>query len=172
MMKKEDHSMIRVGILTASDKGSQGLREDVSGQVIKEMVEKELSGRVERYMIIPDERGEIAAELRYMADEYGLDLVLTTGGTGLSPRDFTPEATLDVIDREAPGFAEAMRSKSMEKTPKAMLSRARSGVRGQTLIINMPGSPKAVRECFAVIIPALPHGIEILRGSGGECGKD
>lgn len=170
-MKKVDDIMIRVGILTASDKGSQGLREDVSGQVIKEMVEKELSGRVERYMIIPDERVEIADELRRMADEYKLDLVLTTGGTGLSPRDFTPEATLDVIDREAPGFAEVMRAKSMEKTPKAMLSRARSGVRGQTLIINMPGSPKAVRECFEVIVPALPHGIEILRGIGGECGK-
>ncbi len=104
-----------------------------------------------------------------MADIVGVDLILTTGGTGFSPRDITPEATLSVIDREAPGIPEAMRLKSLQITPKAMLSRAVAGLRGKTLIINLPGSPKAVSECIEVIVPVLPHAIEILRGDTGEC---
>jgi len=162
---------MRVGILTASDKGSRGEREDVSAAVIKEIVEQELQGEVAHYVVVPDERAIIAAQLRAMADEMCLDLVLTTGGTGFSPRDWTPEATLDVIEREAPGLPEAMRAASMQISPKAMLSRARAGIRGKTLIVNMPGSPKAVRECLMVLVPALPHGIEILQGVAGECGS-
>jgi len=161
---------MRVAVLTISDKGSRGEREDVSGKVIVEKLES-LGGEIVHREIIPDELDMIAQRLRYLADELNADLVLTTGGTGLSPRDVTPEATKAVIDREAPGFAEAMRQMSLQITPRAMLSRAVSGVRKRTLIINLPGSPKAVEECLEVILPALPHGIEILRGEGGECAR-
>lgn len=159
---------MRVAVLTISDKGFRGEREDLSGKIIVEKIVS-LGAEVIHQEIIPDEADIIAQRLIYLADEVDADLVLTTGGTGLSPRDVTPEATKAVIDREAPGFVEAMRYESLKNTPHAMLSRAVSGVRKQTLIINLPGSPKAVEECLSIIVPALPHGIEILRGRGGEC---
>ncbi len=162
--------MIRVGILTASDKGSQGLREDESGKLIAKRV-AEIPGEVVYTVIVADERPLISAELIKMVDEMDLHLVLTTGGTGMSMRDITPEATKDVIDREMPGIPEAMRAKSLAFTNRAMLSRAVAGIRKQTLIINMPGSKKAVDECLDVILPVLEHGIQILRGETGECAR-
>ena len=163
--------MITIGIITASDKGSKGERVDTSGPLIEEML-KEMGGVVKEYAIVPDERQQLAEKMVYMADVLQLDLVFTTGGTGFSPRDVTPEATLDVVDRLAPGLAEAIRMKSLSITPKAMLSRAVAGIRKQTLIINLPGSPKGVRESLEVILPALSHGIGILKGIEGECGGD
>ncbi len=163
--------MITIGIITASDKGSKGERVDTSGPLIEEML-KELNGVVKEYAIVPDERKQLSDKMIFMADELKLDLIFTTGGTGFSPRDVTPEATLDVVDRLAPGIAEAIRMKSLSITPKAMLSRAVAGIRKQSLIINLPGSPKGVRECLEVILPALSHGIGILKGIEGECGND
>ncbi len=160
--------MYKIGIVTMSDKGSQGQREDLSGATIGEMVAN--LGQVEQYRVISDDLEIIRSTLIEFADEHKLDLILTTGGTGLSPRDNTPEATLSVIDRLVPGIAEAIRVESLKKTPKAMLSRAVSGTRGKTLIINLPGSVKGVRECLAVVLPVLNHGLEILSGQGGECG--
>ena len=160
--------MIRAGVLTLSDKGSRGERVDESGKAIKEILAA-LGAHVLKYEIVPDERDIISARLVEWADKDRLDLILTTGGTGLTPRDVTPEATLAVIDKEVPGFAEAMRSESFKKTPMAVLSRAVSGIRGRTLIINMPGSTRAVRECMEVISPALNHAVETLRGEAGDC---
>lgn len=154
--------MIDVGILTASDAGARGEREDVSGATIRELVES-IGGQVVDYRIVPDEVERIAAALREWADERGLDLILTTGGTGLSPRDVTPEATRAVLDREVPGLAEAMRAAGLKQTPRAMLSRAVAGTRGHTLIVNLPGSPKGVRESLGAILEVLPHAIEILQ---------
>lgn len=162
--------MIRVGIITASDKGSRGEREDLSGPTLAELV-REISGEVVEYAVLPDEQTLLAEKMRQWADELSLDLILTTGGTGFSLRDVTPEATLSVADRLVPGLAEVMRMESLKVTPKAMLSRAVAVLRKKTLIINMPGSPKAVRECFAVIAPALPHGIQILKGEASECAR-
>jgi molybdopterin adenylyltransferase len=160
---------MKVGILTVSDKGARGEREDRSGPAIREMIEA-AGGEVARVKIVADEREEIRAALLAWSDE-GLDLVLTTGGTGFSPRDWTPEATKSVIERETPGLPEAMRRAGAEKTPTAMLSRAAAGIRKGTLIINLPGSEKAVRESLAVLLPALPHAIDILSGKASECGK-
>ena len=160
--------MIKAGILTASDKGSKGLRTDESGKVIEVLIGS-IGGVVTDYVMVPDERDVIAYHLKRMSDEAGVNLILTTGGTGFSPRDITPEATLDVVERLVPGIPEAMRLKSLEVTPKAMLSRAVAGIRGKTLIVNLPGSPKGVRECLEVILPVLPHAIEILTGQGSEC---
>lgn len=160
----------KVGILTASDRGYRGEREDTSAQVIRELVEEEIQGEVIEYRVVPDEVDEIMASLIEMTDYYQADLILTTGGTGLAPRDVTPEATLNVIDRVAPGFAEAMRMTSMQKTRKAMLSRAVSGIRGRTLIINLPGSPKGVQENLMAIIDQLPHALAILTGREGDHG--
>jgi molybdopterin adenylyltransferase len=159
---------MKVGILTVSDKGARGEREDRSGPAIREMIEA-AGGEVVRTKIVPDEREDIRSALMAWSDE-GLDLVLTTGGTGFSPRDWTPEATKSVIEREAPGLPEAMRRAGAEKTPTAMLSRAAAGIRRATLIVNLPGSEKAVRECLAVLLPALPHAVDILRGAASECG--
>lgn len=161
--------MFSIGVITASDKGSRGEREDLSGKMVAEML-KDI-GKVEQYAIVPDEKEALKKQMIYMADELKIDLILTTGGTGFAPRDVTPEATLEVIDRLAPGIPEAMRSKSLEKTSRAMLSRAVAGLRGQTLIINLPGSPKGVSECLSVILPALGHGLEIMKGQAGECAK-
>ena len=160
---------MKVGILTVSDKGSRGERVDRSGPAIREIIEA-AGGQVVRTAIVPDEEEDIRKALLAWSDE-GLDLVLTTGGTGFSPRDRTPEATKAVIERETPGLPEAMRRAGAERTPTAILSRAAAGIRGSTLIINLPGSERAVRESLAAILPALAHGIEILRGSAAECGK-
>jgi molybdenum cofactor synthesis domain-containing protein len=159
---------MKVGILTVSDKGARGEREDRSGPAIREMIEA-AGGEVVRTGIVPDESDGIRAALVAWSEE-GLDLVLTTGGTGFSPRDITPEATKGVIERETPGLAEAMRRAGAERTPTAILSRAVAGIRGATLIVNLPGSEKAVRESLAAILPALPHGIDILKGAASECG--
>lgn len=159
--------MICVGILTVSDKGARGERQDKSGKVAEKCLAR-LEVQVKRQDIVPDERDIISARLKEWSDEAQLDLIITTGGTGLSPRDVTPEATLDIIERLAPGFAEVMRAETLKKTPNAMLSRAIAGVRKNTLIINLPGSPKAVEECLEVILPVLPHAIDILRGEVTE----
>lgn len=161
--------MFTAGILTVSDKGSRGERQDKSGEVIREILSK-MDARIVDYDIVPDEKKLIMEKLVRWADEDNLDVVITTGGTGLTPRDVTPEATLAVVNRIVPGFAEAMRAESLKKTPHAMLSRAVVGTRGKCLIVNLPGGPKAVRECLAVILPALPHAVETLRGQAGECG--
>jgi len=160
--------MIRVGVITASDKGSRGEREDLSGPTVVKLVQ-EIGGDVVEYAVLPDDQTLLEEKMRHWADELSLDLILTTGGTGFSLRDVTPEATLSVADRLVPGIAEVMRMESLKVTPKAMLSRAVAVLRKKTLIINMPGSPKAVRECFAAIAPAIPHGIQILKGEASEC---
>lgn len=162
--------MIRCGIITASDKGSRGEREDLSGPVIRELIAT-IGAKVEAYEIVPDEQALLEKKMVQYSDELGLDLVLTTGGTGFAPRDVTPEATRAVSEKLVPGFGEVMRSVSLKVTPKAMLSRGIAGIRGKTLIINLPGSPKAVRECLEAILPAIPHGIEILKGEAGECAE-
>ena len=162
--------MIRAGVLTLSDKGSRGEREDLSGPEAIRML-REVGIETVHSEVVPDEAEIIAAKLVEFADRLGLDLVVTTGGTGVSPRDVTPDATLRVIDREIPGMAEAMRRESMLKTPHAMISRAVAGTRGQTLIVNLPGSPKGVRETLAVILPALKHAIEKIKGDPRDCGS-
>ena len=159
--------MITAAVLTLSDKGSRGERTDESGPAIAEALKG--IGDVKYYDILPDERDQIRERLLFYAGK--VDLILTTGGTGLSPRDVTPEATLDVIEREIPGIAEAMRAEGLKKTRNAMLSRAVAGVKGQTLIINLPGSPKAVRENLAVIIASLPHAIEKIKGDQTDCAQ-
>jgi len=159
----------RFAVITASDKGSRGEREDKSGPLIQEMLLP--WGDVVAYHILPDELGELASLMIRLADENQVDVILTTGGTGLSPRDVTPEATLQIIEREVPGIPEAMRRVSTKITPKAMLSRATAGIRGNTLIINLPGSPKAVKENLEVVLPVLDHALEILTGRGSECGS-
>lgn len=146
-----------------SDRSARGERDDASGPVIRSFVEERLKWSVAAQQIVPDEREQIRETLIAWCDELRLNLIFTTGGTGFAPRDVTPEATRDVIEREAPGLAEAMRADSLQKTSHAMLSRAVCGLRGITLIINLPGSPKAVRENLDVIAPALPHAIDLLR---------
>ncbi len=160
--------MIRYSILTISDKGSAGLREDHSGKTIQEIM-LSTGNQLIDYAIIPDKKSLISEKLILMCEQ--ANLILTTGGTGLSPRDVTPEATLDIIDRQIPGIPEAMRARSLEITPMASLSRSVAGTRGQTLIINLPGSPKAVRECLEVVLPVLEHAIATLTGNSGECAR-
>lgn len=159
--------MITIAVLTLSDKGSKGEREDKSGPAIAEMLKG--LGEVKYYDILPDERDLIRQRLLEYVNK--VDLILTTGGTGLSPRDVTPEATWDVIEREIPGIAEAMRMESLRKTNRAMLSRAVAGVRGQTLIVNLPGSPAAVKENLEVILDVIPHAVEKIKGGQEECGR-
>jgi molybdenum cofactor synthesis domain-containing protein len=161
---------IRAAVVTVSDRGYAGEREDESGAVLEELLREMGTEHVER-ALVPDERELIAARLRRFAELTDVNLVLTTGGTGLTSRDVTPEATLSVIDREAPGFVEAMRMGSLQKTPHAMLSRAVSGIYRRTLIINMPGSPRACREQFSMIRDALPHAVEKLLDHGGDCAR-
>jgi molybdenum cofactor synthesis domain-containing protein len=160
--------MITAGILTMSDKGSRGEREDLSGKEIEKMISG-LPADVKAYEVIPDETEVIKAKLIEYADRLCLDVVFTTGGTGVTPRDVTPEATKAVIERELPGMSEAMRAQSLKKTPNAMISRAVCGIRKQTLIINLPGSPRAVRENLAVVLPAINHAVEKIKGSPSEC---
>ena len=163
--------MIKVGILTISDKGSRGEREDLSGKVIEEVIKK-INGEVKYYQIIPDEKDIIQEELIKAVDKLHLDLILTTGGTGLGKRDVTPEATSAIIEKEVPGISEIIRSESFKKTNRAILSRGMAGIRKESLIINLPGSPKGVRESLEIILEALPHGIEILIGQATECGRN
>ncbi len=160
--------MIRVVILTLSDKGAKGERADLSGKAIEELLDTSIY-KVIGYEIIPDELDLIIARLTEHSSKS--DMILTTGGTGLSRRDVTPEATLKVIDREVPGIAEAMRSESMKYTDRAMLSRAVAGIRGECLIINMPGSPTAVKENLEVILDVIPHAVEKIKGSQEECAR-
>lgn len=159
--------MITVAVLTLSDKGSRGERQDTSGPAIAEALKG--VGDVKYYDVLPDERALIRERLLHYAGR--VDLILTTGGTGLSPRDVTPEATLDVVERQVPGIAEAMRMEGLKKTNRAMLSRAVAGVRGQTLIVNLPGSPAAVKENLAVILDVLPHAVAKIKGSPEECAR-
>ncbi|NLW39545.1 MAG: MogA/MoaB family molybdenum cofactor biosynthesis protein [Tissierellia bacterium] len=162
--------MFKVGIIIASDKGSVGEREDISGKIIKEIVESK-GYKVGKSVILPDDEKFLLEEMIHMADELKLDLILTTGGTGFSKRDVTPEATIKACDRMANGIAEAIRYYSLSITPRAMLSRAVSGIRGETLIVNLPGSPKAVKESLEYIIDSLHHGLEILKGQTGDCAR-
>jgi len=154
----------RVGILTVSDRSFAGERADESGPLLKQMAGRQ-GWQVEREGVVPDELAAIRETLANWADVARLDLILTTGGTGFAPRDVTPEATRAVVEREAPGLAEAMRAASLQKTRHAMLSRAVCGIRGQTLIVNLPGSPQAARENLETILPALPHAIALLQES-------
>ena len=160
--------MISVAIITLSDKGSRGEREDLSGEIIKKMLQK-IKAIVEFYEVLPDEKNLIKKKL--IAYSKKVDLILTTGGTGLSPRDVTTDATLEVIDKEVPGIAEAMRIESLKKTRRAMLSRAVAGIRGETLIINLPGSPKAVKENLNAILDIIPHAVEKIKGNTEDCGR-
>lgn len=164
------NSAFRVAVVTVSDSGSKNQRVDESGKRIVQMMEQ-AGYEISFQTIIPDEREEIKAVLIKCADEKIADLILTTGGTGFSKRDVTPEATQEVIERLTPGIPEAMRQKSMQVTDRAMLSRATAGIRGDSLIINLPGSPKAVKENLEVIMPVLDHGLEILLGLKGECAR-
>ena len=160
--------MFNAGVITVSDKGSAGEREDLAGPVVREMLEG--SGfKVVHTDIIPDDREIISSELIKCSDELDIALVVTTGGTGFSPRDVTPEATTAVCSRMAPGIPEAMRAQSLKITDRAALARQAAGIRGATLIINLPGSPKAARENLSAVLPALHHGLEMLRGESGEC---
>ena len=165
-----EEKTIRAAILTISDKGSKGEREDLSGPAIKEIIEPK-NYEVTEYKIIPDDFDEICKTLKRIADENTADVVFTTGGTGISERDVTPEATRAVCYRAVPGIPEAIRAYSMTVTKRAMLSRATAGIRKKTLVINMPGSPKAVRESLEYIIDELRHGIEILKGEATECAR-
>ena len=159
---------MRAAIITSSDSGYAGEREDLSGPVIRELLE-ENGYEVVHSILLPDDRKMLAKEMERIADEGVAELLLTTGGTGFSPRDCMPEATADIVERPAPGIPEAIRAYSMTITPRAMLSRAAAGIRKSTLIINLPGSPKAVRESLEYILPALGHGLEILTGTASDC---
>jgi len=162
------NEMITAGILTISDKGSKGEREDKSGFEIERLL-KTLPAKVDFYEIIPDEKEIIMRKLIDCVDNKKLDLIITTGGTGVSPRDVTPDATLSVIEREIPGMAEAMRFEGLKKTPHAMISRAIVGIRKSSLIVNLPGSPRAVSENLSVILPSIPHALEKIKGDVSDC---
>ncbi|MBQ1785815.1 MAG: MogA/MoaB family molybdenum cofactor biosynthesis protein [Turicibacter sp.] len=162
--------MYTVGIITSSDKGYVGEREDKSGELIKRIAESH-GFEVKKYTILPDEPTMLAEEMVYMCDDLKVNLILTTGGTGFSMRDRTPEATKTVIEREAPGICEAIRYYSLQITKRAMLSRAMSGIRKETLIVNLPGSPKACQEALDFVLDELKHGIDILLGEARECAR-
>ena len=159
---------MKIGIVCVSDRCAAGEKTDTSGPAIAACVAPFCADPV--YRLVPDDAQQIASALRALSDDAGVDMIFTTGGTGFAPRDVTPEATLAVIDRTAPGIAEAIRAESLRITPRAMLSRAVSGIRGRTLIVNLPGSPKAVRESLAVVLPVLGHAVETLGGNTQSCG--
>jgi molybdopterin adenylyltransferase len=158
--------MITAAVLTLSDKGARGEREDTGGLLITELV-KQIGISVKHYEVIPDDKALIKEKL--IGYSKNVDLIITTGGTGLAPRDVTPDATLEVIDREIPGIAEAMRAAGLVKTGRAMLSRAVAGVRGEALIINLPGSPKAIKEGLEAVLEVIPHAVEKIKGDTAEC---
>ncbi len=160
---------MRISVLTASDRCARGEAEDKSGPLISELMRQ--TAETVMYRCVPDEKELIAAALIEMCDIAHSDVVFTTGGTGFAPRDVTPEATKEVIEKEVPGIPEAIRAESLKITPKAMLSRAAAGIRGKTLIVNLPGSPKAVKESLAVVIPVLEHALETMSGKTISCGK-
>jgi molybdopterin adenylyltransferase len=160
--------MTKVAVLTISDLGFAGKREDTSGQIAADLLKAAFGIEDVRRQILPDEQTQIEEVLRWWTDEEGYSLIITTGGTGISPRDATPEATLNVVRYQVPGLAELMRAVSLKKTPMASLSRAVAGVRGRTLIINLPGSPDGVRECLEALLPVLPHALEQLKSGGGH----
>lgn len=162
--------LFRAAVITSSDRSFQGEREDRSGQVLEDKIKKAGGSLIER-ITLPDEKEVLEKELSRLADEIKVEVIFTTGGTGLAPRDLTPDATKKVIDKEVPGMAEAMRMKSLEKTSHAMLSRAVCGIRKATLIINFPGSPQAVEENFELVLPAIFHAIETIRGQIDDCGN-
>lgn len=165
---KDAATNITIAVLTLSDKGSKGMRDDISGPMIDKALEK-IGAKVRYYEILPDEKDLIKEKLlEYSAK---VDLILTTGGTGLSQRDLTPEATLEILDRQVPGIAEAMRSEGLKITKRAMLSRSVAGIKGKSLIINLPGSPKAVQESLSIIIDVIPHAIEKIKGDTSECAR-
>lgn len=162
-----DHYKYKIGVLTLSDKGSSGQRVDESGPLLTQMVGE--IGTVVRYLVVADDYEKVVMILKSWVDDLHLDLILTTGGTGLSPRDCTPQATESVLDYQIPGMAEAMRTASLSKTPHAMLSRALAGVRKQSMIINLPGSPRGASENLAVLLPVLPHALAKLKGDPADC---
>lgn len=170
MGEKENPSLIRTGILTVSDRGARGLRSDEGGLRIRALLPAKVY-EIRLEAIVPDEIPAIIETLVRWTDEEKLDLILTTGGTGVSPRDLTPEATTRVLEREIPGMAEAMRAEGMKHTPLAQLSRGRAGIRKETLIINLPGGPKAIEEMLPVVLPAVPHALEKIKGDPSDCGR-
>lgn len=167
---EEQSVQFSFGVLTLSDKGSRGEREDTSGRMLCELLQNE-GYELAEYLVIPDREEDIIRCLENWVDERGLDLIVTTGGTGVAPRDVTPEATQKVIDRQVPGIAEAMRQASLLKTPNAVLSRGIAGIRGESLIINLPGSRKAARENIEVVLPALAHALDKIKGGKSDCGE-
>ena len=170
-MEQTGKIAFKVGILTLSDKGSRGERVDTSGPGLRDLLAEQLKEDFEvvAYEIVPDEQALIEEKLKNWSDELNLNLILTTGGTGVAPRDVTPDATLAVIEKQVPGMAEAMRAYSLQKTPMAVISRAVAGIRGRTLIVNLPGSPKGARESLEAIIRALPHALEKIAGDPEDC---
>jgi molybdenum cofactor synthesis domain-containing protein len=165
-----DYEPLTVAVITLSDRGAAGLRDDLSGALLRERLSAE-GYRIVEYLLLPDDEDRLKGELIRLADEVGVNLIITTGGTGFAPRDVTPEATMAVATRNAPGIAEAIRAESMKITPRAMLSRAVSVIRNRTLIVNLPGSRKAVGECLDVCLSQLEHGLNILLCRDGECGR-
>lgn len=159
---------MKIGIIVVSDSSSKGYRVSTTQDLISELVLP--LGKVEKVLIIPDDKEEIKKSMKLFCDEYHMDLVISTGGTGLSPRDVTPEATREILDKEIPGIGEMMRISTIHFTPLSILSRATGGIRGKSLVVNLPGSPKAVKQCLESILPVIPHALEVIRGEVSRCG--